>query len=153
MILIQFKKNYYIILKSPFYTHSAYIEALEREYFLQIVDYSDIKNIEDEPMWLREHDIFAVTSNELNQLISKLQKINSSRNIKIIYLTKKLSELFEDTFTENAKKKQNEKIQQELNNISNVHIDLKLEGSILTNFNKLWEWFIEQELGINWLYD
>lgn len=104
-------------------------------------------------MWLREHDVFTVTSNELNQLISKLQKINSSRNIKIIYFTKKLSELFEDTYTENAKKKQTEHIQQELNNISNVHIDLKLEGSVLTNFNRLWEWFVEQELGLNWLYD
>ena len=87
------------------------------------------------------------------ELTSKLQEINSNRDVKIIYLTKKLSDLFEDTYTDAAKKKQNENIQQELNNISNINIDLKLEGSLLANFNRLWEWFIEQELGVDWLYD
>lgn len=153
MILIQFKKNYYIILKSPFYTHSAYIEALEQEYFLQILDYSNIKNAENEQIRLKEHDIFTVNTDELYELMNKLQEINSNRDVKIIYLTKKLSDLFEDTYTDAAKKKQNENIQQELNNISNINIDLKLEGSLLANFNRLWEWFIEQELGVDWLYD
>ena len=153
MILIQFKKNYYIILTSPFYTHSAYIEVLEQEYFLQILDYSNIKNAENEQIRLKEHDIFTVNTDELYELMNKLQEINSNRDVKIIYLTKKLSDLFEDTYTDAAKKKQNENIQQELNNISNINIDLKLEGSLLANFNRLWEWFIEQELGVDWLYD
>ena len=48
----------------------------------------NIKNAENEQIQLKEHDIFTVDTDELYELTSKLQEINSNRDVKIIYLTK-----------------------------------------------------------------
>lgn len=119
---------------------------LENEYNLKISDYSNCTKIEFE-----NNDLFIVDRADLYKLINMMKNYN--KTIKLIYFTKPFRELYEHQYTERAKEIQQQKINSELSILNDITMDIILTDDVLGNVNRLWEWLIEQELGVDWLYD
>ena len=134
MLVIQFKKNIYVLVKESTSFYKQHVDVLKNEYGLKIYDFEN--EVEGS---VPQEDFIAVYHSHFKTLLDSLKHIHSNRNIKLIYITRPYSKTPFECQTGDVERFEYE--------MSKIGVDKYIRSAnVNKNVENLWEWIVSEEV-------